>query len=530
MSTGFCTGCGAPRATQAAFCGSCGAPTSAPATAPAPRPAARKRSRRLAWVAAGLVVALALIGGGVLAALKFAPAQTLPLLGAGRGQSTPQAAAETFVSAVASKDPLALLQTLEPELVTPLIDAYSTAQAKAAEVGTVGEGEELDAWNVELTDVTPTVTAINDYLARATFGTGQVRLTVNREQLSTALRDATAGFEPQTWDLGAGSDDLDITPSLVLTKNGDRWFVSPALTWCDIYYQLSHDDGSGEPVPLPANAFPVTPPAPTPSTDPRSAVDSFLQVLGEQGLDAAARYLTSSDQVVWWLAQILLDQSTAEDVADWQDGTAGRFAVAATVDSADVREIGDGQALVTVDQASGYFQDDYESIEYSLNGTCVRTTGVCERWGYFLNDSARVTLLTVEVDGGWVVSLQGSAAHTAQSALSHLDPMVLLIASDLAYLANPEAQLTEGKQTIRLDHQWRGADQPASFTLLSLTVPDGASDVVVDLPDSTSITLHGPDGSWWYTREFTDVPPGRYTVEIWDWEAQPEVQIEVSFA
>ncbi|GGH42203.1 variant leucine-rich repeat-containing protein [Microbacterium album] len=275
--------------------------TEAPVAPPHhPSTSRRPRSLVIGLIAAGVVSVL--IGGAAVVWVAMRPS----------GASSPTAAVERTLDAVAARDMLDLFASLAPSETTGLIDVYHSV--REASLGEANYGDLLDALAAS---VTITTTALEfeerelaDGVVRVSVVAGAVTVAADAEELADALRAfsdplTASGMEasgyrsddiaatldgtraalasgiaemlPQTWDIGTLRQEWaggvgGVWPYSLVTVEETGWYVSPLLTLADGYAAaalgLERDRIVGGRVPEPHVA-----------TDPDGALRSFLDGL-----------------------------------------------------------------------------------------------------------------------------------------------------------------------------------------------------------------------------------------------------------
>lgn len=273
----FCTECGTPRGSaDERFCGSCGAPqqVTAPAAAAAPppvhasaqavpaappfppsaadpwagpgpaytpltssteRPRRSRGSLRIAAVATTLVLALS--GGAVVA---------WQVLGPSGGASTPEAAVDTFVTALAAQDVVAALDMVVPAEVAEIDEVYGSVTERLERLDLTPSGRVTDVATIELSDLSYDTRELSADLASVSLAGGSYQVSVDPSKFPAELAVYRDDVPRRTYSgdlVGPGRElvaeafyETTYTAPWVVTVRVDgRWYVSLVATAADWY-------------------------------------------------------------------------------------------------------------------------------------------------------------------------------------------------------------------------------------------------------------------------------------------------------
>lgn len=451
------------------------------------------------------------------------------------GAETPQEAANSLVDAINKKDPIAILRVMEPETSGGLIASVDVVQDRAAqEVGTA-KGAEFDALDIRLEGVEPRVEQLSARVARATFDTGQVSITLrDRSKLPERIEPLISGeFSKATIDLAALRDHPESqhdlmqlnggrVPSVMIVKEGDRWFVSPLYTVGDALVSDAKLNGGGGPQAV----FGDDAPESVTQATPELAVEAFLRDVSAGDYDGAGKRLVPSEIAAWQA----FSQATpfAQLLGEW---AAGGSSVTATVASSSVIAIDKGHSVVRVESARGEVRDGGASTPFTITGDCVESQeSFCmlhtlDRRDQWSGSDARLHIMTAKVGDGWAVSISGTAAQTLRSGVEHADVRALLYRWGVGHLLRPQTVVEVGATAeIELPHgavhvvQIDVKDSDGEFTLVKSSAGYG----VVRFDELTT-----RDGLWARPKnvddhgrvnDVYDLAPGLYTMVLFNRE------------
>ncbi|MFZ2510406.1 MAG: hypothetical protein WAW85_04870, partial [Gordonia sp. (in: high G+C Gram-positive bacteria)] len=197
-----------------------------------PSPAGGNRRRN--WLVGGAVIAvLAVIAVVALVWLTGRP-------GAEAGASSADSAALDMLAAVTKKDTTAVVELIAPAEAGSMRQILDNAQAKAESVGVQkGGGHDGLLAGVMITteNVRTSVEDLRGNLARVTFTGGTLTAHFDPASANQGLKDLVGN------DLESGQGTIDVNemrvsgydgeskdPFVMVVKQNDRWYVSPAYT------------------------------------------------------------------------------------------------------------------------------------------------------------------------------------------------------------------------------------------------------------------------------------------------------------
>lgn len=350
----FCGACGAARDPQARFCPECGAPfgaTPAPPAAPyppaeavgthtiptqatlpgaapgrapgqgpeqvyggwqaLPPPPRRSGGTATKWLA-GSVAVVAVVAGGVVAWQFLKP---------GGGTGSPEAAADKFVTAIASQDLAGTIESIAPGEVTGMEKVFDSARAKLGHAGVVdGSGPLLAAADVKVSGLKFSVHDEGTNLARVELTAGRYDVTYDPSKLPSALKafaqahpdtlhasgDLVASFKDAIASQGAcvapSEEECHLPqgaastgPELVAEKQGGGWYVSLFGTAAQLVVDsIDADADAGIQVDPDFKAYDDAP-APITGKTPQDVVDHLVSAVNKQDVGALLANLPADE-------------------------------------------------------------------------------------------------------------------------------------------------------------------------------------------------------------------------------------------
>ena len=386
-----CTQCGTPRASASAL-----APAGVPAggrvdfvsadhghTGPS-LPERRRRRRSLALGAGGLALAVAATG-----------LVSWSVLGAGGGASSPEAAAEQFLTAVAAQDVVGALDMVLPGEVQGAADVFEAERKKAVEKKEMAEEgitEALDItvsdweFDVEQVDEAVALVTLEDTDLKVRWDLGKIEAKEIAESVDAVEPEDRTGSWPNARDGGyaevkeAMAED-GLTPTVVTIEEDGRWYVSFLGTVQNSLFQAMHKDGDETFDPARLDWRTVgRGRTPVVGKDSRAVVEQVLTAVrtGDVGTGLA---MLPQDQVrALWASWGVLEQTVAEELE--KDGDLLKFELELLKWDASEKEVGDDLVEVRVKGAEfrAAFDDrDYDpKDEYAYDETFDVTFGFAD--------------------------------------------------------------------------------------------------------------------------------------------------------
>ena len=472
----------------------------------------RKKASRKTLVLATLAVVLVVAGVGA-----FLFIQNIIRGGAG----SPGQVAEKLMESVEAKDGVALATMVAPaerdslnrlrEGLTEKVEEFGILEA-ANKVGEdledVDDDISFDGITVTFENVEPKVTEVDDQLAVLAFDSGSVRVQVDPEQTTGAVRSALeAADEMEKIDETTEFSELGIDGDPLLmaaVKDNGRWYLSPLYTGLELMTQSTGNergtlpegvDGSGSP----AEAV-------------QALIGAVPGVVQSGKITDVGNYLVSYEgNAVHYYGRALDDAAgggsnidlklTANTFKDAeQDGDRGR----ATVETLEAEVEGD-KLRVTSDCIELDGSDEmcrgksgYVMLEGNVDGEAV------------VRALPPLGMSTVKEDGDWKVSLMDTTTDWTLQWLDSITREQALAMLDLARSEDAAGTMTVGEET---DLKFNSA----GYAVMKLELDEA---VILDSTDDYSaLTVYSPDGKETitsadsYLREET--PAGEYKVVIY---------------
>ena len=472
----------------------------------------RKKASRKTLVLATLAVVLVVAGVGA-----FLFIQNIIRGGAG----SPGQVAEKLMESVEAKDGVALATMVAPaerdslnrlrEGLTEKVEEFGILEA-ANKVGEdledVDDDISFDGITVTFENVEPKVTEVDDQLAVLAFDSGSVRVQVDPEQTTGAVRSALeAADEMEKIDETTEFSELGIDGDPLLmaaVKDNGRWYLSPLYTGLELMTQSTGNergtlpegvDGSGSP----AEAV-------------QALIGAVPGIVQSGKITDVGNYLVSYEgNAVHYYGRALDDAAgggsnidlklTANTFKDAeQDGDRGR----ATVETLEAEVEGD-KLRVTSDCIELDGSDEmcrgksgYVMLEGDVDGEAV------------VRALPPLGMSTVKEDGDWKVSLMDTTTDWTLQWLDSITREQALAMLDLARSEDAAGTMTVGEET---DLKFNSA----GYAVMKLELDEA---VILDSTDDYSaLTVYSPDGKETitsadsYLREET--PAGEYKVVIY---------------
>ncbi len=458
-------------------------PSGAPVGGAAPRSAREPRGRGKAILLVGGVLALAAVG------FLFVRGLT----GSGGGADSPEDAAKALASALDHEDPAAAASAVVPEEVRSLGDVFDAIEGRAQEVGIAPKSKPYAGIDIKVEDLEFDVDQLSDDVAKVTVRDGSVSYKVKESDLSEDAKaiaereelDTSGKLDASDFDDEDSSLNIDSDPYLIAVKRSGGWYISLAYTAAE-YYATGAD--------LPEGRFDPTPTDTKPAATPEGAVEQFADAVGNVDLDAVAE---ASDPGEWSVLDVY--RRTFEEALERQQDQGNLNGVDFKVSDSDlkVEDLGKDAKKVVVEKASGKVSwdgyDGTESREWRFDGSCLEIDdeesgcirGDAGTWKTLGFDQAYV--VTVKVDGGWVVSPTATVVALAQEVVPKITRNIVLDFFGHPELAEPSGALDSGKATtVKLNE--------AGFATMTLTPSEATSYAITS--DDGWIDIVDADGEW----------------------------------
>ena len=377
-----CAQCGAPRASASAavdYVASDHGHASAPSEE-------KRRGRR----------SLALGVGGLALALGASGLVGWSVLGASGGASSPEAAAEQFLAAVAAQDVVGALDMVLPGEVEGAADVFEAQREEAVKKKEMPEEGLTDAVDISASRWDFDVDQVADAVALVTLEDTDLEVKWDLGKVeSDKLSDSLGYVDPEdrkgTWpnaeaggyaELKAEMAEDGMTPTVVTIEEDGRWYVSFLGTFQNTLFQAIHHDEEDEKFsPSSLDWRTVSEGhAPVTGKDSRAVVEQVLTAVrtGDVGTGLA---MLPQDQVrALWASWGLLEQTVAEELE--KDGDLLKFELELLGWDASEKEVGDDLVEVRVKGAEfrAAFDDrDYDpKDEYAYDETFDVTFGFAD--------------------------------------------------------------------------------------------------------------------------------------------------------
>ncbi|TSD96644.1 hypothetical protein FOS14_16510 [Skermania sp. ID1734] len=407
------------------------------------------RNRRRWWfVGAGVFVVVLLVVGGITA---------WTFLSGTSGANSPENAALDALSAVQSRDPIKFADIVASGEMNGLQDLVRSTSNKATEGGFQEGGDTgalLQGLSITTTDLHTTTEQIRDDLAKVTFTSGSVALSIDPKQANPGIRDLISPSAEATnrtltvGDLTGKSKQGDaIAPFVMTVKVDDRWYISPLYT-------------AGEYATEVLGVQRVDHPNPdiTKYDNPGAAAKGFTEAVASVAgnHDVSQLEQMASPQVAIAIATY---RPALNKLFDGAEST-----VSVDVNRADFNsDISGDTAKVTADQVALTVSDNDERTDVRISGNCIDTTNseghrdhVCGgESGPGLLDPFRygpqfpTSLRAVRDSSGWHIDPVGTLLSFEINGLNAMtkDQVTYLVAmagppASLAAFARSDAQAT----------------------------------------------------------------------------------------
>ena len=479
----------------------------------------RKKASRKTIVLATLAVVLVVAGVGA-----FLFIQNIIRGGAG----SPEQVAEKLMESVEGKDAVGLATMVAPaerdslnrlrEGLTEKVEEFGILEA-ANKVGEdaadVNDEINFDGITVTFENVEPDITEVDDQLAVLAFDSGSVRLQVDPEQTTGAVRSALeAADEMEKIDETTELSELGIDGDPLLmaaVKDNGRWYLSPLYTGLELITQSTGNergtlpegtDGSGSP----AEAV-------------QSLIGAVPGIVQSGKFTDVGNYLVSYEgNAVHYYGGALNDALEGGSDVDLQvtentfkeadkDGNRAR----ATVETLEVEVEGD-KLRVTSDCIELDGSDEmcrgksgYVMFEGDVDGEAV------------VRALPPLGMSTVKEDGDWKVSLMDTTTDWTLQWLDSITREQALAMLDLARSEDAAGTMVVGEETELKFNS-------AGYAVMKLELDE---EMILDsFDDYSSLTVYSADGKETitspdsYLREET--PAGEYKVVIYAGEEWAE--------
>ncbi|MBO0896165.1 zinc ribbon domain-containing protein [Arthrobacter sunyaminii] len=478
-------------------------------------PESGKKTNRKAIILGAVAVVLVAVGVGA-----FLFIQNMIRGGAG----SPEQVAEKLIESIETKDGIGLVTMVAPAEREALDKFQEGFMDKVEEFGIfeaankVGEDSvedefddeiNLDGISVTFENVEPTVTEVDDQLAVLNFSSGTVRLQIDPEQTTGAVRsglEASGEMEPvdETADLA----DLDIEGEglrVAAVKDGGRWYVSPMYSGLELVLQLTGNERGSLPEP--------TDGADSPAEAAQALVGAVPGILDSGKFTDLGKYLMSYEGNAVHYYGGALDEAMDGGIDSGLEITANTFK--------DAEKDGDrGRALV-------------EELKMEADGDALSLTADCmesgpEKYcrgesGYVMTNGSfddeaimrafpQLGLSSVKEDGKWKVSIMDT---TTDLALQWMDTITREQALAMLDLARSE----DAAGTMTLDEETDLEFNSAGYAVMTLKLEEDTALQGEGGGDSySSYTVYSKDGKEEITSSdelFADeTPAGEYKVVI----------------
>lgn len=422
----FCPTCGARLEPDVRFCAGCGEAVrsqmpmtqelarpvshrSAPSAPASPR-ATEVRSPEAGSAGHTVKIIAAVVALAILAAVGWVASSSLRS-GSVQGASSPTAAVQRLLDAITKKDPIALVDSLEPAETSDLSAVVTKARTISAAHGSSQVGHEFDGVTVTLSNEAFAETKLSKRVAQVAVAAGDATVQIDHGALSRLLRSLIPrNYSGGRYDAGQVQAKSPFALALMTVNDGNGWFVSPIYTALASVAKRDHV----------AIAYSDTMSKSVTQKTPRDAAEAFVTALGSgPGWYAAAAPLLVPGE-----------QQALQDFAPlWQSWVAARSSAMPTAQtllgSPRVIDLAAGQRGVVVDSATGSWSDPQagRAGSFSLVGQQLsvtdQTTGDApfessfSQWFHLpTSGTERLVIDAVPVDGGYAVSLVGTVAAT----------------------------------------------------------------------------------------------------------------------
>ncbi|GAB4013909.1 hypothetical protein GCM10028772_43520 [Nocardioides ultimimeridianus] len=407
-----------------------GAPAyGAPAyAAPSGAPSAPANRRRLVLLGVAASIVLALVAGGLV---------VWSVLRSSGGASSPEDAVTKAVSAIASQDPVALLDVVAPAEVNGITDLAQKLRTKLR-AENVSNGNGLtDAVSVKVSDVQVKTDDFDGGFARVTVTGGSYTASWDPSKLASRLASLGAYLpaETRTGSLTELADQADVDPTVITEKVDGRWYVT--LIGTGLYQGYSQVyAGSGDPAASLDWKAADNPPTSIVSSTPEGTFSKLADAINSRDVSTL---LANFDPA---LVKPMLPYTA------WMQDALNRHSSSANVTVSDVQvqteDIGDGKVRAAIQHASikGSATDENGetgTFEATIDGGGCFAGSSVDPQGY--SDSSRgcmsdvpafgllgfhdITVVMDKVDGGYRLDPIGTVVDYGNTLLDHLNSDVI---------------------------------------------------------------------------------------------------------
>ncbi|WP_341395585.1 hypothetical protein [Arthrobacter sp. G119Y2] len=416
----------------------------------------KKPSRRVI-ISVGVLLTLAAAGIG-----GYFYVQNMIRGGAGSAES----AAEKLIEAVEDKDLVGVFTMVPPQERDALQRVREAAEEQAEDHGVmdafakVSDGDSggengmdlsLDGIDISLGGAQPVVTEIDEHLAMVNFSSGELRVQIDPDQTTGAIRSAfEAGGDMDAVDESTPFASMGVNNSgltLMATESDGRWYISPLYSGLEFSQQFTSSSRGyvpGEPAPG----------SDSPGDAARNAVSVLPQLVSGGSVMPLAPYLSSYEANALHYYGGLIDgvlggsSGSGEFLlgeVSFRDGDKDGNRTKAVMEKVTVEnEYGDRFTLTS----NCVMEDGEEQMCSNGSGYGLRYGGSPEPDGLsLLNSSTEWSLTTVKEDGKYKVSLLDSAADWAVGWVRSLSREQALALMDLARSEDSSGELSIGEET-----------------------------------------------------------------------------------
>ncbi|WP_188111236.1 hypothetical protein [Nocardioides antri] len=294
------------------------------------------------------------------------------------GAGSPEAAAENLVLAAAEQDPVGMLDMVSPAEVEGFDDVYDAALERAEDEDLVEGDEEgiTDAIEVELTDLEFEVDELGDDLARVTLTGGRYDVSWDPDELPERLSFLAeeSEAESESGDLEDAFDGEE--PSVVVVREGGRWYVTLVGTIADHAYQEGEQDADEDGFELEEPDYDLASEEldPIVGDDPEEVVENLVEAVNAG--DAEELLANLPADLARPLRPYVPVVEGLQDEADWGD----EIGLSVTVEDLELstEELDDGKVKVAVEEGTftASTWEDYDDFDYGsaeVDGDCITT-------------------------------------------------------------------------------------------------------------------------------------------------------------
>ena len=440
------------------------------------------------------------------------------------GAGSPEQVAEKLMESIETKDGIGLVTMVAPAEREALdkfqgefmdkVEEFGIFEAanKVSEDAIEDEFDDeinLDGITVTFENVEPTVSEVDDQLAVLNFDSGTVRLQIDPEQTTGAVRSGLeASGEMEPVDETADLSDLDIEGEglrVAAVKDGGRWYVSPMYSGLELVLQITGNERGSLPEP--------TDGADSPAEAAQALMGAVPGILESGKFTDLGKYLMTYEGNAVHYYGGALDEAmeggigsdfsvTANSFKDAEkDGSRGR----ALVEELKMEADGD-----TLSLTADCMESDSEKI-------CRGDSGYVMTNGSFDSDAVmrafpQLGMSSVKEDGKWKVSIMDT---TTDLALQWMDSITREQALAMLDLARSE----DSAGTMTLDEEANLDFNSAGYAVMTLKLDEDVTlESEGDGRSYSSYTVYSKDGKDEITSSsdyFADeTPAGEYKVVI----------------